>query len=288
MDVFERTLYNGFLAGVSFEGNTFFYPNPLEADGVHTFNQGVCGRSPWFNCSCCPVNVVRVLPSLPGYIYATDGQDVYVNLYIGSEAEFSLGSNNLKISQQTNYPWDGKVVLTVESEDKIEANVKLRVPGWARNEVMDGDLYEYIDQEMPSVGITLNGEPIKLATENGYYSLGLREWRRGDQIELSFDMPVRKVKSHDQVAANKGKFALERGPLVYCVEQVDNPMGVLSLAVSSNEDFQYQYDKSLFSGLGTIKGTGTHGTHVVELTAIPYYAWAHRKMGEMAVWLAAK
>ena len=135
MDVFERTLYNGFLAVVSFEGNTFFYPNPLEVDGITKFNQGVCGRSPWFDCSCCPVNVVRILPYLPGYIYATRGDEVYVNLYIGNQAELELGEQTLRLSQNTNYPWDGGVELTIENEEDIQAIFKLRVPGWARNEV---------------------------------------------------------------------------------------------------------------------------------------------------------
>ncbi|MEM7373053.1 MAG: glycoside hydrolase family 127 protein [Bacteroidota bacterium] len=288
MDVFERTLYNGFLAGVSFEGNTFFYPNPLETDGVHTFNQGVCGRSPWFDCSCCPVNVVRVLPSLPGYIYATDGQDVYVNLYIGNSAEIDLGAHTLQFSQQTNYPWDGKVVLRIENEDEVEANFKLRVPAWARNEVMDGDLYRYINPQNTPYNISINGEAIKLAQDKGYYTLGNRSWKKGDQIDLSLGMQVRIVQSREEVAANSGKIALERGPLVYCAEQADNPGGVLALAISEDEAFAYQYDPELLNGLGKISGTASLESAKVAFSAIPYYAWAHRKMGEMAVWLAAK
>jgi uncharacterized protein len=288
MDVFERTLYNGFLAGVSFEGNTFFYPNPLEVDGVSKFNQGVCGRSPWFNCSCCPVNVVRILPSLPGYIYSTKGQEVFVNLYIGNEAEFALDDQTLKLSQSTNYPWDGKVELTIKNEEKISVTFKLRVPGWARNEVMSGDLYSYIDGHTPSVKVSINGKTIQTNSTDDYITLEKQEWQQNDKIEIVFDMPVRKVESHELVIANKGKIALERGPLVYCAEEVDNTAGVLNLKLSKENDFKYSFNSELFDGLGEITGTAASASEQVPFVAIPYYAWAHRKIGEMAVWINTK
>ncbi|MGI9552936.1 MAG: glycoside hydrolase family 127 protein [Aurantibacter sp.] len=277
MDVFERTLYNGFLAGVSFEGNTFFYPNPLETDGVAKFNQGVCGRSAWFDCSCCPVNVVRILPSLPGYMYATKGNEVYVNLYIGNETEIPLADRILQLRQTTNYPWDGQVELEVLNTEAIPAIFKLRIPGWARNEVMDGDLYSYADNQKPSVSLSVNGETKKMAIEDGYFTLENQNWKKNDKINISFEMPVRKVASHELVAANAGKIALERGPLVYCSEEVDNPDGVLNIKLSKNEKFAYFFDSELLGGLGKIKSQS--------VTAIPYYAWAHREIGEMAVWL---
>jgi DUF1680 family protein len=288
MDVFERTLYNGFLAGVSFEGNTFFYPNPLEVDGITTFNQGVCGRSPWFDCSCCPVNVVRILPSLPGYIYATRGDEVYVNLYMGNQAELELGEQTLQLTQKTNYPWDGGVELTIENEKDIQATFKLRVPGWARNEVMSGDLYHYIDEQTSSLKVTVNGETIHAIPVDGYITLEKREWKPNDKIEIAFGMPVRKVVSHELVEANKGKMALERGPLVYCAEEIDNPDGVLNLVLSEEDPFEYAFDPGLFGGLGTIKGRAVAASDPVAFMAIPYYAWAHREIGEMSVWLSVK
>lgn len=288
MDVFERTLYNGFLAGVSFEGNTFFYPNPLEFDGVSKFNKGVCGRSPWFNCSCCPGNVVRILPSLPGYIYSTKGQEVFVNLYIGNEAEFAVGDQTLRLSQSTNYPWDGKIELTIKNEEKISATFKLRVPGWARNEVMSGDLYRYIDGHTPSVRVSINGKTIHTNSTDDYITLEKREWQQNDKIEIIFDMPVRKVESHEQVIANKGKMALERGPLVYCAEEVDNPAGVLNLTLSKDDDFKYNFNPELFDGLGEITGTAASASEHIPFVAIPYYAWANREIGEMAVWINTK
>ncbi len=281
MDVFERTLYNGFLAGVSFEGNTFFYPNPLEADGVSKFNQGVCGRSPWFDCSCCPVNVVRILPSLPGYIYATKGTEVYINLYLGNKAEINIGDQKLEIAQSTNYPWDGKVAISMNHEMPVEASFKLRIPGWARNEVMDGDLYEYIDNQVPNVTAAVNEQAIEINADAGYIAIPLRKWEKGDKISLQFEMPVRKVISHPSVDANKGKMAIERGPLVYCAEAADNPSGVLNTKISQSDNFSFQFDPALFSGTGKIKSDQG-------LTVIPYYAWAHREMGEMAVWLPSK
>jgi DUF1680 family protein len=280
MDVFERTLYNGFLAGVSFEGNTFFYPNPLEVDGVSKFNQGVCGRSPWFDCSCCPVNVVRILPSLPGYMYAVKGNEVYVNLYIGNETEIPLESGNLQLAQTTNYPWEGSVELEILNKKAISAVLKLRVPGWARNQVMDGDLYRYKDNHSPTFTVSINGKPSNTSIKDGYITLENNNWAPNDKINISFEMPVRKVVSHELVAANKGKIALERGPLVYCAEEIDNPAGVLDLQLPEEGKFNYSFDSELLGGIGKIKGQ--------TITAIPYYAWAHREIGEMSVWLKQK
>ncbi|MBT8292732.1 MAG: glycoside hydrolase family 127 protein [Eudoraea sp.] len=277
MDVFERTLYNGFLSGVSFEGNTFFYPNPLEADGFTKFNQGVCGRSPWFDCSCCPVNVVRILPSLPGYIYATKENEIFVNLYMGNKAEIALGDQYLQLSQTTNYPWDGQVEIEVLNTPTKAAVINLRVPGWVRNEVMDGDLYSYTDEHEPAVSLKVNGKSVNHEIVDGYITLEENNWQRNDRIAITFDMPVRKVVSNELVKANEGKMALERGPLVFCAEEVDNPKGILNSQVPADEVFDYSYEQDLLGGVGKITSP--------TLTAIPYYAWAHRGNGEMAVWL---
>ena len=288
MDVFERTLYNGFLAGVSFEGNTFFYPNPLEVDGLATFNQGVCGRSPWFDCSCCPVNIVRILPSLPGYIYASRGQELFVNLYMGNTGEIPLTSGSLKLSQRTNYPFEGQVDIFVENEDPVAADIRLRIPGWARNEVLPGDLYHYLDEKSLEVSVQLNGTPQEVPTDQGYLYLASRKWEKGDHISLKIDMPVRKVESHELVEANQGKIALERGPLVYCAEAVDNPMGILKQEFPKDMDYTYSVDPELFGGMGKITGEFSKENSTIPFMAIPYYAWAHRKMGEMAVWLSVE
>ncbi len=286
MDVFERILYNGFLAGISFEGNTFFYPNPLETDGVATFNQGVCGRSPWFDCSCCPVNVVRVIPSIPGYIYAAKDNSVYVNLYMSNEADLEVGETKFRISQHTSYPWNGDIKIIIESDIPEETSFLLRIPGWLRNEVMTGDLYSYIDDAALSYSVSVNDKKVDPEIEKGYLIISGHSWKKGDQIDLGFDMKVRKVVSNDKVEANLNKIALERGPIVFCAEEVDNQMGVADLSLQEEASFVFDYDSNLLGGLGTIRGNSFVNNKEESFKAIPYYAWAHRNMGEMAVWLS--
>ena len=287
-DVFERTLYNGFLSGVSFEGNTFFYPNPLEADGITKFNQGVCGRSPWFDCSCCPVNVVRVLPSLPGYIYAIKGENVFVNLFIGNQAELEVNGKKLDLSQKTNYPWDGEVEFTINNTENVPAQFKIRVPGWLRNEVMPGDLYSYVEDKNLQVKLYINDTEKKAAVKDGYIVRDKQQGKKGDKIKVTFDMAVRKVVTNEKVKANEGKIAFERGPIVYCAEAVDNPKGVFSIDVDKSKTFEYVFDKSLLNGVGKIIGKPKVGSKKTIFTAVPYYSWAHREVGEMAVWLNVK
>ena len=169
MDVFERTLYNGFLPGISLEGDTYFYPNPLESDGIYKFNHGMIKRSPWFDTSCCPVNIVRVLPSLSGYIYSTKGRDIFINLFIGNTSELDIDGKKIKLSQTTKYPWDGSVKLKIEEVDKdLSAGLKIRVPGWARNIVLPGNLYKYVDGKKSSIGLLINGKNQRVQIENGF------------------------------------------------------------------------------------------------------------------------
>jgi DUF1680 family protein len=290
MDVFERTLYNGFLPGISLEGDTYFYPNPLESDGIYKFNHGMIKRSPWFDTSCCPVNIVRVLPSLSGYIYSTKGRDIFINLFIGNTTELDIDGKKIKLSQTTKYPWDGSVKLKIEEVDKdLSAGLKIRVPGWARNIVLPGNLYKYVDGKKSSIGLLINGKNQRVQIENGFIIIDKNYWKPGDTVEISFEMKVKKVISNKNVAANKGKIAFERGPLVYCAEQVDNPNGVLDLKLNLNDQFKYSFDEELLEGIGKILGKATDSkNNIVDFTAIPYFAWAHRDDGEMSVWLNLK
>lgn len=290
MDVFERTLYNGFLPGISLEGDTYFYPNPLESDGIYKFNHGMIKRSPWFDTSCCPVNIVRVLPSLSGYIYSTKGRDIFINLFIGNTSELDIDGKKIKLSQTTKYPWDGSVKLKIEEVDKdLSAGLKIRVPGWARNIVLPGNLYKYVDGKKSSIGLLINGKNQRVQIENGFIIIDKNYWKPGDTVEISFEMKVKKVISNKNVAANKGKIAFERGPLVYCAEQVDNPNGVLDLKLNLNDQFKYSFDEDLLEGIGKILGKATDSkNNIVDFTAIPYFAWAHRDDGEMSVWLNLK
>jgi len=285
IDVFERTLYNGFLAGISLEGDTFFYPNPLESDGIATFNQGVCGRSPWFDCSCCPVNVVRVIPSLQGYIYAQEGNIIYVNLYMSNEVELNVNGQAISLHQETNYPLEGKIKVSIHTAEPLAATFKLRIPGWARNEVLPGDLYAYADGVRPSFFVSVNGENAKSSFSDGFLEIGERTWKDGDQIELTLSMDVRKVVANEKVQADQGKVAFERGPLVYCAEAVDNTDGIEQLTINVADPFEYEYDATLLGGMGRIIGQSSVEGKSNDLILIPYYAWAHRQMGEMAVWL---
>ncbi len=276
MDVFERTLYNGFLAGVSLAGDEFFYPNPLEADGIRKFNQGACSRSPWFNCSCCPVNIVRMMPSLPGYVYAQTQNEVYINLFVNSITELNVNDQLFSIKQQSEYPWNGKIMIDIETKNRVSAKLKIRIPAWNRNQVLPGDLYYYLSERNEKVSLLVNGDMQEVNVENGYLILD-RKWEGNTSIILDMDMPVRLVKSHEKVEANKNKIAIERGPLVYCAEQIDNLEGVLNLKMDPNQNFLYEYDNELLNGLGVLKGN---------FKAIPYYAWSHRGVGEMAVWFS--
>ncbi|NDV16365.1 glycoside hydrolase family 127 protein [Muricauda sp. TY007] len=275
-DVIERTLYNGLISGLSLDGQKFFYPNALESDGVYKFNQGACTRKDWFDCSCCPTNVIRFLPAMPGLIYSKTDDTVFVNLYATNDAKVDLKAQTVKLSQETTYPWDGKVKLTVDPTEAGKFTMKFRVPGWARNEVLPGDLYQYATVVNEKNRISLNGEKLDVQAEEGYFTIS-REWTKGDVIELEFPMEVRKVKANQLVAENKGKMSLEHGPMVYAVEEIDNKGGFEKIALSTDEEFQVNMRPNLLGGVNTISNDN--------LTAIPYYAWSNRGIGKMKVWL---
>ncbi|HYN02813.1 MAG TPA: glycoside hydrolase family 127 protein, partial [Vicinamibacteria bacterium] len=221
IDVLERIVYNGVLSGVSLDGERFFYPNPLASDGERSFNMGQKGRSAWFDCSCCPTNVARFLPSIAGYVYAQRERDVFVNLFVAGRGELSLDGLTLGIRQETRYPWDGRVRIALEPGRPAEFTVHVRVPGWAQGRPVPSDLYRYAEAGTEAVTLTLNGQPVKPEIVRGFAVLR-RTWKAGDAIELAFPMSVRRVLSHERVAADAGRVALERGPVVYCAEAVDN------------------------------------------------------------------
>lgn len=279
IDVMERSLYNAVIAGVSLMGNTFFYPNPLASDGKYRFNKGSAGRQPWFGVACCPGNIARFLPSIPGYIYAAAKDIIYINLFIGSQAEISLAEHKVAIRQTTDYPWDGNVSLEMVAAPGLSFCLKLRMPGWAGNHPVPGDLYSYEDEQQHPPVIAVNGIEQKLELEQGYAAIN-RVWQTGDKLELLLPMPVRRVLSHPAVTENQEKVAFERGPLVYCAEWPDNPGRVLDRVVADNTVFKPVWRPELLGGIMVLESSGARRT-----TLIPYYAWAHRGAGEMAVWL---
>ncbi|UCH26343.1 MAG: glycoside hydrolase family 127 protein [Trueperaceae bacterium] len=277
LDVLERTLYNGFLSGISLSGDRFFYVNPLSFDGATNFNRDDSReRLPWFGCSCCPTNVVRLLPSLPGYVYAHRDDHIFVNLFVAGDAVIPLATGAVKLTQQTGYPWNGSVKLTIEPEVATDFTLHVRIPGWARNEPVPSDLYRYQDSAGEQATLRVNGNPVELGLEQGFAVLR-RSWHPGDVVELELPMPVRRVVSHQQVEAGRGRVAIERGPLVYCAEGIDNGGSVLEMTVSDDETFTVEHDEGLLGGVNVIRSGSK--------TLIPYYAWAHRGLGEMAVWL---
>ena len=269
IDVLERTLYNGVLSGVSLDGGTFFYPNPLESDGRHH-------REPWFGCACCPSNICRFIPSVPGYVYAAKGKDLYVNLYLSNTMTHKLGGRDVTLTQDTSYPWDGAVTLTVDANKAGTFTLRLRIPGWVRGEVVPSDLYTYADSRQTAYSVCVNGEEVSGELENGYFCI-TRDWKAGDRVELSLDMQPRFVRAHEAVEADRGRLAVERGPLVYCAEWPDNAVDVLEATVSAEDVLTAEACPGLLGGIHVIKDG--------DLTLIPYYAWCHRGQGHMEVWM---
>lgn len=278
-DIIERTMYNGLISGISLDGKQFFYPNALEADGVYKSNRGSCTRQAWFDCSCCPTNLIRFIPSIPGLIYSKTNDALYVNLYASNDASFKLGKTDLQISQQTSYPWNGKVAIAVNPKKESKFTLKLRVPGWARNEVLPGDLYTYKKASTQKTTITVNGETLAIEPENGYFNI-TRNWKKGDKIALNFPMEVQEVITNPKVETNKNKVSLEYGPLVYAVEEIDNKNNFDKINISSSDTFKVKKEANLLQGVNVIENE--------KFKAIPYYSWSNRGVGKMKVWLDYK
>lgn len=288
IDVMERTLYNGLLSGVSLDGKSFFYPNPLESNGQHQ-------RSPWFGVACCPGNVTRFMASVPGYMYAQTDDAIYINLFAAGSAEVKLdGGRVVSLAQETRYPWDGVVKVTVNPTTAAKFTVNVRIPGWARGEPVPSDLYRFTDRVSEPVVLKVNRKAVLLKIDKGYVSL-TRNWKKGDVIELSLPMPVRRVAAHDSVAADRGRIALQRGPLVYAAEWTDNPNGkVRNLMLPDSAKVTADWRPDLLGGVTIIRSSaaalaydadGRVTKQEQQFTAIPYYTWANRGPGQMTVWI---
>lgn len=288
IDVLERVMYNGILSGVSLTGDRFFYTNPLESHGQHA-------RSPWFTCACCPSNISRFIPSVPGYVYASRGREVYVNLFVANRATVELKGTIVNIAQETRYPWDGSVRITLDPEEEKSFTVCLRIPGWAQDLPVPSDLYRFSTKGGGDIHLRLNGKDIPVKTEKGYVRIH-RRWKTGDTLELELPMPVRRVLSHESVEANRGRVALQRGPIVYCAEWPDNQGRVSNLVLDDSTGLCAEFRPDFLNGVVVIEGEATalklgeDGKTKREtrqpFVAIPYYAWAHRGKGEMQVWIA--
>jgi Uncharacterized protein conserved in bacteria len=285
-DVLERTLYNGLISGVSLDGGGFFYPNPLESIGQHQ-------RQPWFGCACCPSNICRFIPSIPGYIYAVHNNDVYVNLFMANSSDLKVNGKNVTLKQSTSYPWNGDIKLEVSPKGKQNFAMKIRVPGWVQGSVVPGNLYSYTDRKTLGYTVKVNGKVVESNIEKGYFTIP-RTWKKGDVVEIHFDMEVRTVKANQLVEADRGKISVERGPLVYCAEWPDNDFSIQSVIMNKKPVFTVEKKSDLLYGIDMIQtdaqtlnydDKGKLIAKDVKLNLIPYYAWAHRGSGDMAVWL---
>jgi DUF1680 family protein len=287
MDVLERTLYNGLLSGISLSGNRFFYPNPLASVGQHQ-------RSAWFSCACCITNMTRFLPSMPGYIYAQNKNDLFINLFVSNNASIKLPVSEIKLKQETEYPWQGKVNITVDPAKTSAFTIHIRIPGWAQGQPVPGDLYSFASAPQQHVVIAVNGKPLNYATAKGYAAIS-RTWKKGDKITISFPMEIEKVLANSQVKADKGRFALQRGPVVYCLEGADQADStVQSIVVDTTAVRNAVYNPGKLNGITELTMPGQIVTREQKtdaskephtITAIPYYSWNNRGSGEMEVWI---
>jgi len=277
-DMLERALYNGVLSGLSLDGEAFFYENPLESRGRHH-------RQPWFNCACCPPNIARLLASLGQYVYSTNTTEIMVHLYMQSTGAITVGAQQITLRQQTAYPWDGTIQLTIETEQPATFGLNLRIPGWCN-----------------TAHLTVNGEefPIEPHLHKGYVRIE-RAWQTGDNVLLTLDMPVLQVQAHPDIRDDSGCVALQRGPLIYCLESVDNAAPLHRIRLAETTTLENHFDPTLLGGIVVIQADATTlettdwgdelyrttpaTSHPTRLVAIPYYAWDNRQAGEMHVWV---
>ncbi|MES2005871.1 MAG: beta-L-arabinofuranosidase domain-containing protein [Bacteroidota bacterium] len=288
IDVMERVLYNGLLSGISQSGTRFFYPNPLASMGQHQ-------RSAWFGCACCISNVTRFMPSVPGYVYAQDNNNVYVNLFMTNKAAIEIPAGKLTISQETAYPWQGQVKIAVDVAKKTSFTLRVRIPGWARQQPVPGDLYRFADNRIVAIPIKVNGKEVTYTVEKGYAVFN-RAWSKGDTVEMDLPMEVEKVLANEKVKDDQGRFAFQKGPLVYCLEGPDNKDGsVQNIVMGQQTVVKEDYEKQLLNGVLVLTGPASATRRQVDNSsliktdlqakAIPYYAWSNRGPSEMVVWI---
>jgi DUF1680 family protein len=286
IDVLERIIYNGLLSGVGLSGDKFFYQNPLASEGKYE-------RSSWFEVACCPANAARFLATFPGYIYAHSDEEIFINLFVASTANFEFKNTRVEIVQKTKYPWLGLVDIGVNPSRVREFTLCIRIPGWTQGRPVPGDLYRYLESGAGQIIVRLNGKLLPVNIDHGYLRLK-RKWIRGDIIEILFPMEIKRVLANEQVAEDRGKVAVERGPIVFCAEGRDNGGTALNLALPDSSKLQQWYRSDLLGGVGVITGNGlvvdARGQIIRKqnLFLIPYCTWGNRGAWEMAVWLIRK
>ncbi len=297
IDVLEKTLYNGFISGVGLDGKSFFYTNAMQVKNSFNHPDMEATRSGWFPCSCCPTNVVRLMPSIPGYVYAQQNDKLYANLFIAGATALKINGKEVGIVQQNNYPWDGDLKFIIKPKSAFDFSMLIRIPGWARNEAMPSDLYSFYNNSDQKTIITINGKEVDYPIENGYAVLN-RKWKKNDIIEVRLPMEVKKVVANNNVKSDVGRVALQRGPIMYCAEWVDNNGKAANIVMPVNTQLQASFNPDLLNGIEVLKANvpavviEDNGeaikTQNQNFMAIPYYAWANRGKGEMMMWFPEK
>jgi uncharacterized protein len=297
IDVMEKILYNGFISGVGLDGKSFFYTNAMEIKNSISHKDKESERSGWFECSCCPTNVCRLLPSIPGYMYAQNGNNLYVNLFAASTASLTINNKPITIEQHNNYPWSGDLKFIIKTKKPDAFTVMMRIPGWANNVAIPSDLYTFKNLEAEKVVIKINNIAIDYSMENGYAVLN-KTWKNGDVVTMDLPMQIQKVVANNLLKEDIGKVALQRGPIMYCAEWADNNGKTSNIILPENTKLTYTYNANLLNGIGVLSGTsnvinvdtvaGKISTGTQSFKAIPYYSWANRGKGEMNVWFNEK
>jgi DUF1680 family protein len=287
IDVLERILYNGFLSGINLDGKSFFYVNPLASDGQYPFNNdNTITRQGWFKTSCCPTNVVRLLPSLSGYIYAVRDRTVYVNLYVANKASIQIDNSEIEISQETKYPWDGQITLSIHAAQTTNLTLRLRRPGWSYGRPVPSTLYRYSHSHHNDViTVKLDGQLIEPKLVDGYLVVA-QDWQGTHELEIDIPMPIQRVVANENVQDLIGKVALERGPIVYALEGIDHKCDVFDVVLDNETTLQADPHPELLGGITAIVGVAKDKSDKPQkIMAIPYYAWGHRGVDKMTVWL---
>jgi DUF1680 family protein len=289
-DILERSLYNGALDGLSLKGDRFFYGNPLASEGDDS-------RSEWFGTACCPSNIARLVESVGNYIYAESNDAIWINLYIGSKGSFEVKNKKVQVSQETNYPWDGKVRISVFPEKQTEFDLLIRIPGWAGNDPVPGNTYRYLESSSEAITISINGKPVDYKIVKGYAVI-TKSWKKGDVVQLDLPMPVRRIVAIREIKDDINRVALQRGPLVYCFEHADNDGKTMNIVIPDNAAFKAEFKPDMLNGIVaissntpvvTVSENGLSVKPIIKnVVAIPFFSWANRGEGQMQIWMPRK
>ncbi len=292
MDILEKSLYNGLISGVGLDGKSFFYTNAMQIKNSFSHPQMEATRSGWFECSCCPTNVARLIPSIPGYMYAVNEDNLYINLFINSSADLLVRNKPVQVVQQNNYPWDGALTFTINPKATTAFNLLVRIPGWAQNKAIPSTLYQFQNTSAEKPVIKVNGAVVQYTISNGYATIN-RTWKKNDKVEVNLPMEVRRVVANENLKEDIGKVALQRGPLMYCAEWKDNNGKTSNIILPNYAAFTTEFKPELLNGVMVLKSevpaiivnsNENISTVKQSFTAIPYYSWANRGKGEMMVW----